>query len=135
MALNDKQEKFAQAYILHRNATEAAKAAGYAESAAYNQGYRNLQNQEIKERIAELENTLETSVDVITEIENQYTFAKANGHTNSAIKALELLSRIRGAKSETEIDMSAEGLEANIIENLKVLGKEKVMKIVKKCGF
>ena len=135
MALNDKQEKFAQAYILHRNATEAAKAAGYAESSAYNQGYRNLQNQEIKERIAELENTLETSVDVITEIENQYTFAKANGHTNSAIKALELLSRIRGAKSETEIDMSAEGLEANIIENLKVLGKEKVMKLVKKCGF
>ena len=135
MALNEKQEKFAQAYILHRNATEAAKAAGYAESSAYNQGYRNLQNQEIKERIAELENTLETSVDVITEIENQYTFAKANGHTNSAIKALELLSRIRGAKSETEIDMSAEGLEANIIENLKVLGKEKVMELIKKCGF
>ncbi len=135
MALNDKQEKFAQAYILHRNATEAAKAAGYAESSAYNQGYRNLQNQEIKERIAELENTLETSVDVITEIENQYTFTKANGHTNSAIKALELLSRIRGAKSETEIDMSAEGLEANIIENLKVLGKEKVMELIKKCGF
>jgi|TARA_R100001082_G_C4319356_1_gene140404 ribosomal protein S24E len=135
MALNDKQEKFAQAYILHRNATEAAKAAGYAESSAYNQGYRNLQNQEIKERIAELENTLETSVDVITEIENQYTFAKANGHTNSAIKALELLSRIRGAKSETEIDMSPEGLEANIIENLKVLGKEKVMELIKKCGF
>ena len=135
MALNDKQEKFAQAYILHRNATEAAKAAGYAESSAYNQGYRNLQNQEIKERIAELENTLETSVDVITEIENQYTFAKANGHTNSAIKALELLSRTRGAKSETEIDMSAEGLEANIIENLKVLGKEKVMELIKKCGF
>ncbi len=133
--LTDKQERFAQAYVLHRNATEAAKAAGYAARSAYNQGYRNLQNQEIKERIAELENTLETSVDVITEIENQYTFAKANGHTNSAIKALELLSRIRGAKSETEIDMSAEGLEANIIENLKVLGKEKVMELIKKCGF
>ena len=28
MALNEKQEKFAQNYILHRNATEAAKAAG-----------------------------------------------------------------------------------------------------------
>jgi hypothetical protein len=31
--------------------------------------------------------------------------------------------------------MSAEGLEANIIENLKVLGKEKVMELIKKCGF
>ena len=27
MALNDKQEKFAQSYILHRNASEAARAA------------------------------------------------------------------------------------------------------------
>ena len=76
MALNDKQEKFAQAYILHRNATEAAKTAGYASASAYNQGYRNLQSEEIKQRIEELENTLETSVDVITEIEKQYEFAE-----------------------------------------------------------
>ncbi len=114
MALNDKQEKFAQAYILHRNATEAAKAVPYAESSAYNQGYRNLQNQEIKERIAELENTLETSVDVITEIENQYTFAKANGHTNSAIKALELLSRIRGTQEEKEDTTDPEKLKEDL---------------------
>ena len=88
MALNEKQERFAQAYILHRNATEAAKTAGYAAKSAYNQGYRNLQVQEIKERIEELENNLETNVDVISEIETQYTYAKNNGHTNSAIKAL-----------------------------------------------
>tara|TARA_R100001039_G_C1796496_1_gene75453 strand:+ start:288 stop:695 length:408 start_codon:yes stop_codon:yes gene_type:complete len=135
MALNDKQEKFAQAYILHRNATEAAKTAGYAAPSAYNQGYRNLQNEEIKERIAELENTLETNVDVISEIENQYTYAKANGHTNSAIKALELLSRIRGAKSDKAIDISPEGLDENIVDTLKILGKEKVKALLKKCKF
>ena len=72
MSLNEKQEKFAQNYILHRNATEAAKAAGYAAESAYNQGYRLLQNEEIKERIHELEQNLETNVDVITEIEKQY---------------------------------------------------------------
>jgi phage terminase small subunit len=135
MALNDKQEKFAQAYILHRNATEAAKTAGYAAPSAYNQGYRNLQNEEIKERITELENTLETNVDVISEIENQYTYAKANGHTNSAIKALELLSRIRGAKSDKAIDISPEGLDENIVDTLKILGKEKVKALLKKCKF
>ena len=135
MALNDKQEKFAQAYILHRNATEAAKAAGYAPTSAYNQGYRNLQNQEIKERVNELENTLETNVDVIEEIENQYTFAKANGHTNSAIKALELLSRIRGAKSDKEVDTSPEGLNTNIVDTLKILGKKKVMELIDRCEF
>jgi|TARA_B110000211_G_scaffold223175_1_gene272727 hypothetical protein len=135
MALNDKQEKFAQAYILHRNATEAAKTAGYASASAYNQGYRNLQNEEIKQRIEELENTLETSVDVISEIESQYTYAKANGHGNSALKALELLSRIRGAKSDKVVDLSPEGLDASVVSTLKVLGKKKVMELVKLCEF
>ena len=135
MALNEKQEKFAQNYILHRNATEAAKAAGYAKESAYNQGYRLSQNEEVRERILELEQNLETNVDVITEIENQYEFAKANGHSNSAIKALELLSRVRGNKNEKDIDMSPEGLETNIIENLQILGKKKVMELVDKCDF
>ena len=133
--LTDKQERFAQAYILHRNATEAAKAAGYAARSAYNQGYRMLKNEEIVERIADLENELETNIDVIEEIENQYTFAKANGHTNSAIKALELLSRIRGAKSDKDADMSKEGLETSIIEALQILGKDKVDNLIKKCNF
>ena len=133
--LSDKQERFAQAYILHRNATEAAKAAGYAPRSAYNQGYRMLKNDEIVERIADLENELETNIDVISEIENQYTFAKANGHTNSAIKALELLSRVRGAKSDKDIDISKEGLELAIIESLQILGKETVDEIIKKCNF
>ena len=55
MALNEKQEKFAQSYILHRNATEAAKAAGYSSRSANNQGYRLLQIEEVTQRIAELE--------------------------------------------------------------------------------
>ena len=135
MSMNEKQEKFAQNYILHRNATEAAKAAGYAAESAYNQGYRLLQNQEVKERIDELEQSLETNVDVITEIEKQYEYAKANGHTNSAIKALELLSRVRGARSDKEIDISPEGLETNIVEGLKILGKKKVKDLVNKCEF
>ena len=124
MALNDKQEKFAQNYVLHRNATEAAKAAGYAADSAYNQGYRLSQNEEVQERINELEKSLETNVDVITEIEKQYEYAKANGHTNSAIKALELLSRVRGSKSDKEIDMSPEGIKQHIIECHKILGKK-----------
>ena len=133
--LSDKQERFAQAYVLHRNATEAAKAAGYSARSAYNQGYRMLKNDEIVERIADLENELETNIDVIDEIENQYTFAKANGHTNSAIKALELLSRVRGAKSDKDIDMSQEGLETAIIEAFEVLGEEKVTKLINQCKF
>jgi phage terminase small subunit len=133
--LTDKQERFAQAYILHRNATEAAKAAGYAPRSAYNQGYRMLKNNEIVERIADLENELVTNIDVIDEIENQYTFAKANGHTNSAIKALELLSRVRGAKSDKDTDITKEGVEASIIDAFKILGKDKITDLINKCNF
>jgi|TARA_Y100000296_G_C5089920_1_gene214331 hypothetical protein len=133
--LTERQERFAQAYIIHRNATEAAKTAGYSLKSANNQGYRMLKNDEIQERIADLENELVTNIDVIEEIENQYTFAKANGHTNSAIKALELLSRIRGAKNDKEVDLSKEGLRANIVDALKILGKKNVMELIKECEF
>ena len=133
--LNEKQEKFSQAYVLHRNATEAAKAAGYAAESAYNQGYRLLQKQEVIDRVHELEQELETDVDVIKEMESQYEFAKANGHTNSAIKALELLSRIRGANSDGKLSMDKDTLEVAIIGCLNVLGYEKVVALLEKCDF
>ena len=140
MALNDKQEKFCQAYVLRHNASEAARIAGYAEKYSHTQGYKFLKGDttlsaEINERIKELEGTLETNVNVVSEIETQYSYAKQHGHTNSAIKALELLSRIRGGKSDKEIDISPESLESNIIDSLKILGKKKVMEFVKKCKF
>ena len=72
---------------------------------------------------------------MVTEIENQYTYAKANGHTNSAIKALELLSRVRGAKSDKELNMTPEKLEQSLINSFKVLGKKKMEELIKKCEF
>ena len=133
--LNQKQENFSQAYVLHRNATEAAKAAGYSDKSAANQGYRLLQNDEILERIEDLSKELETNINVIEEIENQYTFAKANGHTNSAIKALELLSRIRGSNNDTGLSVDKDTLETAIIGCLNVLGEVKVEHLLSKCDF
>tara|TARA_R100001143_G_C3270021_1_gene91719 strand:- start:41 stop:481 length:441 start_codon:yes stop_codon:yes gene_type:complete len=133
--LNEKQEKFAQSYILHRNATEAAKAAGYAAGSAANQGYRLIHDEAIAERVRELENELVTNVDVIEEIENQYTFARANGHTNSALKALELLSRIRGNNSDMEGGLDEKSLEDGIVQCLNILGADKVFTMLNKCDF
>jgi len=133
--LNEKQEKFAQAYVLHNNATEAAKAAGYAAASAANQGYRLLQIDEIVERVRILELELETNVDVIDELESQYAFAKQNGHTNSAIKALELLSRVRGANSDVNPNLDSDTLEGAIVGCLNVLGEEVVLGLLSKCDF
>ena len=135
MALNEKQEKFAQSYILHRNATEAARAAGYAATSAANQGYRLINNDEVAERIRELENELETNVDVISEIESQYTVARNNGHTNSALKALELLSRVRGNNSELDTNLDEKSLEDGIVQCLNILGANKVYTLLEKCDF
>ena len=133
--LNEKQEKFAQSYVLHNNATEAARAAGYAASSAANQGYRLLQIDEIVERVRILELELETNVDVIDELESQYAYAKTNGHTNSAIKALELLSRVRGANSDVNPNLDSETLEGAIIGCLNVLGEDVVLGMLAKCNF
>ena len=135
MSINEQQERFCQSYILHRNASEAARAAGYAKDHAARQGHRLLQSEEILDRIENLEKELSTEVDVVPEIENQYTYAKANGHTNSAIKALELLSRVRGAKTDKDIDLDPEKLEETTIDYMKILGKDIVIRMVKKAGF
>ena len=135
MALNEQQERFCQSYVLHRNASEAARAAGYSQEHAARQGHRLLQNEEIVERITELEQNLTTDVDVISEIEKQYEYAKQNGHTNSAIKALELLSRIRGTQEEKEDTTDPEKLEQDLADSAKICGKEFYIKIGKKAGF
>lgn len=135
MSLNSQQERFAQSYVLHRNATDAAKAAGYAASSAKNQGYRLLQNDKIVERISDLEKELETDVDVIPEIEKQYQVAVGNKHTQSALKALELLSRVRGAKNEKTDDTNIETLQEELVSIMKMLGKKNIDNLYKKCGF
>ena len=135
MALNDQQERFCQSYILHRNASEAARAAGYSQEHAARQGHRLLQNEEVVERIAELEQNLTTDVDVITEIEKQYEYARTNGHTNSAIKALELLSRIRGTQEEKEDMTDPVKLKEDLVKSAKIMGKDFYFDIAKEAGF
>jgi vacuolar-type H+-ATPase subunit I/STV1 len=93
-----------------------------------------MQREDIKERIEELEKEVETRIDVVSEIENQYTYAKNNGHTNSAIKALEVLSRIRSAK-EDEAPKNIAEIEEEIIKYLEVLGEKETSKLFLKCDF
>ena len=52
-----------------------------------------------------------------------------------AIKALELLSRIRGANSDTSFSMDKETLETAIVGCLNVLGEERVVQLLSKCDF
>ena len=133
--LNDKQELFVQHYILTRNASEAAKAAGYSERSAYNQGYRLLQDEAVQQRIYDAEQEMTTDVDVISELENQYSYAKGHGHTNSAIKALEILSRVRGNKTNDEDILNVKKIVSDIQEAMKIIGKVEMQKLMKTCEW
>lgn len=132
MLLKEKHEKFCQNYILHRNATRAAKDAGYSQVSAHNTGSRLLQDTAIQERIEELTANMTTSIDVVDEIENQYNVARSQGQTTSALKALELLSRIRGNNIDAD-EITADSLEEEIIKAMEVLGIEKVLELMAKA--
>lgn len=133
--LNEKQEKFAQNYVVYRNATEAAKAAGYSERSAYNQGFRLLQAPEVLERIEELQQELTTDINVIKELESTFQSAKSSGHTNSALKALELLSKVRGPNDGKGRATSASELEKEIVNYMEMLGKDKIIDLIGRCSF
>jgi len=132
MLLKEKHEKFCQNYILHRNATRAAKDAGYSQVSAHNTGSRLLQDTAVQERIEELTANMTTSIDVVDEIENQYNVARTQGQTTSALKALELLSRIRGNNIDAD-EITADSLEEEIIKAMEVLGIEKVLELMTKA--
>lgn len=132
--LNEQQEKFCQNYVLNGNAAAAARTAGYAIKHASASGYQLLKNPLIQERIEELQATMTTEIDVINEAENQYREAVKSGNQQTALKSLELLSRVRGA-SPDELFLDAGELEKKIIKALEVLGKERVDKLIKKCEF
>ena len=76
-----------------------------------------------------------TTLDVISELEDQYTYAKGHGHTNSAIKALEILSRVRGNKSEDEDILNTEKIITDIQSAMKVIGKKEMQKLIKECKW
>ena len=54
MALNDKQRRFAEEYLIDLNATQAAIRAEYSEKTAYSQGQRLLKNDEVQALVQEL---------------------------------------------------------------------------------
>ena len=133
--LNDKQELFVQHYILTRNATEAARAAGYSEKSAHNQGYRLLQDSEVQQRVYDAEQEMSTDVDVISELENQYSYAKGHGHTKSPIKALEILSRVRGNKSNDDDILNTDKIINDIQNSMRIIGKKEMQKLMKSCKW
>jgi phage terminase small subunit len=110
MELTEKQEMFCQHYAVNRNASQAVREAGYAEKYAHTQGYKFLVgktdlSKKIINRIKEIENQNSDKVkdvgfNIADEYVYQYEECKKNGHSNSALKALEKIEKYKTNESE-----------------------------------
>lgn len=67
MALNDKQRRFVEEYLIDLNATQAAIRAGYSEKTGYSHGQRMLKNVEIQNAIQEAQKKLSERTQITQE--------------------------------------------------------------------
>lgn len=67
MALNDKQKRFCEEYLVDYNATQAATRAGYSEKTAYSQGHDLLKKPEIVAYIDELKEKTAAKLNITRE--------------------------------------------------------------------
>lgn len=66
-ALNDKQKRFCEEYLIDFNATQAAKRAGYSDKTAYSQGHRLLKHVEASKYLKELAEKLTLRTNITAE--------------------------------------------------------------------
>lgn len=65
--LTEKEEAFCQLYVMHCNASKAARLAGYSVDTAYSIGWENLRKPELKNRIAAIKADLGINYDHLRE--------------------------------------------------------------------
>ncbi len=73
-------------------------------------------------KLVELEKKFENGVDVVKEIEEQYEYAKSKNYTNSSLKALELLVKVRGRSAPDEEEKDIKKLTHDIMNSTNICG-------------
>ena len=115
MALNDKQKRFCDEYLIDLNATQAAIRSGYSKKTAYSQGQRLLKHDEVKayieSRMAEKQKELIADQDEVL----KYLTAVLRGESHSEIVVVQNIGdftsearRIQKAPDEKERLKAAE---------------------------
>jgi hypothetical protein len=100
VALNEKQQRFVEAYLIDPNATKAAERAGYSGKTAYSQGQRLLKHAEVQKALQEArqgasERTKVTTDDLITWLAE---IARSKGSADrDRIAAMKLLGEHLGS--------------------------------------
>ncbi len=99
--MNDKQQRFAEEYLIDSNATQAAIRAGYSAKTAYSQGQRLLSHVEIKGAIQDMqaehrERTAVTVESITEQLRVAYDLAKTNGQSAPMVQAAMGIAKLHG---------------------------------------
>lgn len=99
--LRPRQERFCRLFVLHPNAAQAARNAGYDPQWARNAGYRLLRQPRIVQRISELQREMAEAhgrdIDVlIGKLETVYRRSVDDHAFSAAARAVELQARLAG---------------------------------------
>ena len=135
MSFSGRYETFCQEYLKDRNATRAAKRAGYSPKTAYSQGHRLLKNAEVACRVSELQAEAaarnERDVDgILADLRRVYDGAFEAGNFAACNRSLELEAKLLGhfvEKSDirmhsTSIPANAEDMDREIVRLAGILG-------------
>ena len=103
--LRSKQQLFAQFYVKHFNATQAAKDAGYSEKRAGRKAYELLKNPLIQDYVEQLKREQLANVTVSKEylnadLEYWKTKAKELGNIQAGIRVVEVQAKLNGLMVE-----------------------------------
>ena len=131
---NRRHEKFVQCLYIFKNKAKAVRMAGYSSKNSAQTAQQLLNREDIQERLKEVEkeNITEVNfnVDVVEELEKQYDSAQKKHNITGALKALELIQKVRGNKSSNEIEATEESLEENIKECLNKMSVSRVLNLI-----
>lgn len=119
MALTDKQEMFCREYLIDLNATQAAIRAGYSDGSARNQAHRLMTNDDILQRIAELnQDRLKR-----TNIDADYVLRQAVKLHERCMQEVEPITDRRGEEITDEQGRTVYGFDAKgAVASLKLIG-------------
>ena len=106
-ALNPRQDRFVDEYLLDGNGTQAAIRAGYSPKTAYSIASENLRKPDIQQAIAERQRQLAEKRQwdrerVVAEAEENLAGAREAKQFGSANGALELIGRVTGLLNEKQ---------------------------------
>ncbi|MBP7398173.1 MAG: terminase small subunit [Chitinophagales bacterium] len=123
MALNARQKKFCEQYLIDLNATQAALRAGYSKKTSYAIGFENLKKVEIQKYISERQNKLAESTGITQErvlaeyAKIAFSDVRSLFDENSRLLSIkDIPDAIAAALSSVEVDQIYNNIPAGKVE-------------------